>query len=646
MGNNNHIELKPVKDLLGMNFFIPNYQRGYRWKTRQVQDLLDDIQDFIDNGANGKYCVQPLVVKKHKVDEKNVCEELKTALEKNDLTVAKELLQDQWDVVDGQQRLTTVFILLQCLSKEALYSINFETRENSKEFLRNINEQEAAKYIDYTHIFNTRKVIENWFKTKRNKGSWGLQESKSEKPDMQVFLQTLLHQTEFIWYELTEAQEPIEVFTRLNIGKISLTNAELVKALLLNKLNFTDGKLSANEVAIVWDQMEYTLQNDRFWCFIHEEGFSQPTRIDFLLELVMEIKNPPQKERKDPFWFVEQKELGNDHYRTFRYFYQLLLKKTSPNDEKTPFHLVWDEIVRLFELLKEWYNDNECYHYIGFLTTWQERKKVKGKSLVTYIEDWQKKRKKDAFVEECLVKQIQDSIKDVKDLDQQYEIEENGKTKSKTACYPILLLFNVQTIVEKNSQFEQTAKFNALSFERFPFDLFKKEKGWDIEHIAANADNAMDSAKLRAEWLANVKIGKPELTEKIDKYIEQKGKSEEKSEPDSDFTALLEEIEKDSLNDKCKNKVWNFCLLDQSTNRGYGNSIFATKRKWILNREKGLDVDGNPLSEDKKVYIPLCTLRVFTKFYSPNATDLSEWNEEDAKKYKESINLTLEKFLQ
>ena len=419
MGNNNHIELKPVKDLLGMNFFIPNYQRGYRWKTRQVQDLLDDIQDFIDKGANGKYCVQPLVVKRRKLSDDDIREELKRALqETKDLSEVKALLEDQWDVVDGQQRLTTVFILLQYLSNEALYSINYETRENSKEFLRKIDEQEAAKYIDYTHIFNTNKVINNWFNTMRKKDSWDGQESKLEKPNKQVFLQTLLHQTEFIWYELTEEQEPIDVFTRLNIGKISLTNAELVKALLLNKLNFTDGKLSANEVAIVWDQMEYTLQNDRFWCFIHEEGFGQPTRIDFLLELVMEIKNPKKEDNNTAnntdFWHVKQKELGNDHYRTFRYFYQLMFKKTPSDEEKTPFRLVWDEIVHMFELLKEWYNDNECYHYIGFLTTWQERKKAKGKTLVGCIEDWQKKGKKDAFVKECLVRS-QDYHRSIRD---------------------------------------------------------------------------------------------------------------------------------------------------------------------------------------------------------------------------------------
>ena len=42
----NHIELKSVNELLNMNFFIPNYQRGYRWTTQQVKDLLNDVNEF------------------------------------------------------------------------------------------------------------------------------------------------------------------------------------------------------------------------------------------------------------------------------------------------------------------------------------------------------------------------------------------------------------------------------------------------------------------------------------------------------------------------------------------------------------------------------------------------------------------------
>ena len=39
----NKIELKSINELLGMKFFRPLYQRGYRWTEQQVKDLLNDI---------------------------------------------------------------------------------------------------------------------------------------------------------------------------------------------------------------------------------------------------------------------------------------------------------------------------------------------------------------------------------------------------------------------------------------------------------------------------------------------------------------------------------------------------------------------------------------------------------------------------
>lgn len=643
----NSIELKPVKDLLGMNFFIPEYQRGYRWKTRQVLDLLEDLQDFIDTKTNGSYCLQPLVVNKHQNTD-DIRQKVREALDSNkDLHTIRGLLRDQWDVVDGQQRLTTLFILIRFLSNKSgnnnfPYSIEYATRPGSRDFLFNIKKQTATFNIDFRHMYNTHVAIEDWFKNKTDK-------------DKEQFLQTILNQIEFIWYE-SKKEDPIEVFTRLNIGKISLTNAELVKALLLNKANFNDGSIpTQNEVAIIWDQIEYTLQNDRFWCFIHEKGYNQPTRIDFLLELILKLKN---KGKDGDFWFVKKENLGNDDYQTFRYFYQLLLKK-----ENKQFHLVWNEIVNLYNLLKEWYNDNECYHYIGFMTTVNERAK-KPNPIPDLITKWTDQAEKNSFVKylkngekdkggiKCL-------IKDVLNLNQQYELADandsdeqdgdagyKGKKKKflpKTKCFPLLLLFNIQTIVDKNELFKQNDKFNALSFERFPFDLFKKEKGWDIEHIASNTDNSLESSEQRKEWLTSVKENVDnDLKRKIDDYL-NKGKLETY---DDEFNNLKIEIEsqESNLNSKEKNKVWNFCLLDQSTNRGYGNFIFATKRKWILNRERGLDANGQSLKDEKHVFVPPCTLRVFTKFYTSDTTDLSKWNKKDAKAYRDSIIDTLKEF--
>ena len=73
----NNLELKSIKDIQDMSFFIPSYQRGYRWTKQQVVDLLEDIKDFTKKGSTGIYCIQPLVVKqKHNED---IMQSIKTA---------------------------------------------------------------------------------------------------------------------------------------------------------------------------------------------------------------------------------------------------------------------------------------------------------------------------------------------------------------------------------------------------------------------------------------------------------------------------------------------------------------------------------------------------------------------------------------
>ena len=94
------LETKLVGFVQG-KFYIPSYQRGYRWQKDQVYRLLDDIYT---NGAKS-YCLQPVVVRKH---------------------------DDRYELIDGQQRLTTLYILLKYIQKEYKpriklnYSLNYE----------------------------------------------------------------------------------------------------------------------------------------------------------------------------------------------------------------------------------------------------------------------------------------------------------------------------------------------------------------------------------------------------------------------------------------------------------------------------------------------------------------------------------------
>jgi uncharacterized protein with ParB-like and HNH nuclease domain len=133
----NNLELKSIEDLQDMSFFIPAYQRGYRWTTRQVEDLLDDIAEFISNGAKGIYCIQPLVVVERK--DADVIERIKQA---DDIDTIKKLLKGMWEVVDGQQRLTTIKLIQYGLGMSS-YTIEYETRQGSAEYLDNLQSDSA-----------------------------------------------------------------------------------------------------------------------------------------------------------------------------------------------------------------------------------------------------------------------------------------------------------------------------------------------------------------------------------------------------------------------------------------------------------------------------------------------------------------------
>ena len=302
----NNIELKAIKDLIGMNFFIPNYQRGYRWTCQQVKDLLDDIKEFMENNSTNIYCIQPLVVKRAPIREE-LLDQIKLAKSVDDV---RRLINtsDTWEVIDGQQRLTTIYIILKYLQHGELYTLEYKTRKDSWEYLNNdivsYNSGDTTTNIDFYHMGEAYCEVKEWFAKNRN--------------CEQQFLQTLLERVKFIWYEVQEDQNSKEIFQRLNLGKISLTNSELIKAILL-KRNFNDNReaMSATvmQISTEWDIIENALQNDELWAFVNTLDYESPTRIDYIFDIIR---------TRNILHLSNETDIGNDDYATFRYFYAFL----------------------------------------------------------------------------------------------------------------------------------------------------------------------------------------------------------------------------------------------------------------------------------------------------------------------------------
>ena len=616
----NVIDLIALKELFKKQFFIPNYQRGYRWTKQQVVDLLEDLYEFDQEPPEKQrfYCMQPLVVKQKREGE-----------------------QTWYEVVDGQQRLTTFYLLLMALeegSPKDLFEITYQRMPMLLESFFQDDCKNDTSTIDRYYLSNAYQAIQSWLEEHP--------ERKSRLRDLLLYAydpprdeddeetKDYAHNVRFIWYE-TQEPDPIKVFTRLNIGKISLTNAELIKALLLNQKNFSECsdeyaiRLRQQEVASEWDYIERVLQKPDFWLFLNNTGYTHPTRIDFILDLIVEENQ-----------FDINEDIGSDHYKTFRYFYAYFNKAGDCSGSK--IEECWAKVQEYYRTFVEWYEDLELYHYVGYLLAC-------GEKLRDLLKIWHESKDKNDFLTR-LKARVYEKVS-AYGLDFQYNTDGSDKVKSKS----ILLFHNIQTAINRNQR--ETEKYNMGVMYRFPFHLYKLES-WDVEHIHSSTENDLADDAARKEWLVNVYLmASIKDQERIRKYF---NKTPEEETPEEEKQDIFNEVKKSfpepkGWTDETKNQIGNYVLLDSSTNRSYGNAIFSAKRRIIIDKDSGyltplpkLTRGGSfekPDEEPQRAtssFVPLCTKSVFMKYYSPVMGDSNYWTTADAEAYKNDIQRCIE----
>lgn len=639
----NSIELRNIRSLSGMNFFIPDYQRGYRWGEDEVIKMLNDFKEFYkriklkkDSIAPGEfYCLQPIVVKK------------KSWIDGEGNQV------EGYEVIDGQQRLTTLFLLLkntedlvkQLYRKFSFYTIKYETRwkYDSQKFLENITTattESANEFIDFYYMKKVYDAIEKWMSENedydRNIVDLLLKQEIDEENG-----QDIEHNVRVIWYEVAEDEKTssIDIFTRLNIGKIPLTNAELIKALLLRKGNFGTQETTLKQIQIsaVWDQIEQKLQDDSFWYFIYNpnKDSEYDNRIEFIFDLISN-----KHAEKDP-----------EKHFTFNFFNQMLadLNKDGKQQQQA-VEKTWDKVKEVFQTLQEWYEDRDLYHYIGFLIE-------NGTDINTLKSESLTRTKKD-FLEKYIHDEISKIFKgvDVRALT-------FGNSKVKTS----LLFFNVLTALQSEK-----------SDMRFPFNKYKLEK-WDIEHISSQTEKTVNKenrqywvddmlkfftgstkAEKVSEYLKNLSKEIDELTKALENEKDETNKVRiqdkltGRKNLHSMVTSIKNLVGKDGKIDggafdevykvvqdyfregtksEDKDSISNLTLLDAATNRAYGNAFFPIKRNWIMD------------NDSKGIFVPIVTKNVFLKYYSKAADNLMYWTESDAQCYLDSLDDTIDNYL-
>jgi uncharacterized protein with ParB-like and HNH nuclease domain len=594
----NKIELKSISKLLGKHFYIPSYQRGYRWEEQQIIDLLNDILEFQKKvnskkiGVGEFYCLQPLIV----TQIKNV---------------------DKWEVVDGQQRLTSIFILLSYLSTKGdygipadLFSIEYETREkedcSSKKFLQNITSTtEIIKTnVDFYRMSDAFLIIKKWFE--ENKPTIGkfvdtlISHEPNEKGDDEA------NNIRFIWYPINANndtdEKPNVTFAKYNQGKIDLTNAELIKAIFYLTDSDKDKKKHQIKIGYEWDDIENTLRKTDFWRFINPPKLYQ-NHIEFIFDLVA-------TKYKSNIQFKIKKE---DRLGAF-YIFNELITKNIKIYEDSKFNntrdFLWDEIKTYYRTFVEWYNSKDeerkytYFHLIGFLL------QIGGvKNSIENIKELAETNSKPQFIEKLKEK--------IKSHFGKVDFNEIGYDDNKDKAKNILLLFNV--IVTMNG-----------GFVKFSFDRISS---WSLEHIHAQQSEEItkeiDKRQLLEEQKQDSFICKHEgLLDEITALLAQSKIDQTR------FANLQQEIfDLSSDAGSTIHSIKNLALLTPSDNSSLNNAPFHRKRDKI----KELDEKGS--------FIPICTKNVFLKYYSKNVEQNLKWDKKDMDAYLVEMKTILNDYL-
>ena len=648
----NKIDQYAIGDLLdGRYFFIPAYQRGYRWCTKQVGDLLRDLLCFANKeGKEGYefYCLQPVITRP--ITDRD------TIIRYFGEDKADEVLKKgAWEVIDGQQRLTSIFIIYKFLlydknysaeklwerEKRAEFHLYYETRPGSTRFLEeNLNDwkNQIDKNIDFFHMGHAYEFISEWINSEgteiNERFGYG-----SSYDDVRDSLYSLINakkdnrrgSVQVLWYELEETAKDdkqrtssIKEFQKINTGIIKLTTAELIKGLFLQEKNYsgTDRIIRQSELALEWEFIENTLHNDNFWYFLQKKGVDMPNRIDLLFILLYKISKLSTVEESS--LDSELKEIDSELSITnqdsvFRFFNNKFEGKSGLELGKAVAD-EWQKVMELFRMLDDWFNTPYLYNTIGLLSQCGEDLT----HIILHFMGMDENSRREDFIE-YLKGRVRLHLKSVKVNHEEARIE--STYKERFTIYKLLLTLNIHLLNEQNKKFESESEIY-----KFPFDVLNSQN-WDIEHIDSFQTNSLTKEQDQIDW---INVALDDLHDLPDEKRKEICQLRDRNSKDDYANAIkiIKEFAGEVDNDEdIKNSVGNLTLLDSQTNRKYGNSLFCTKRRIIIERMK------------TGVFIPTGTQYVFYKLFDTYGTNRSQWTQKDMETYHSFIYDTLKDYL-
>lgn len=543
--------------LQGKTYSIPPYQRGYKWDTKDIERLLKDINEFSPNeDLNLFYCLQ-------------------------NITLVESQDSKTFNVVDGQQRLTTITVILSYLNEYELineklqYNVRKETEEFLKEYIFKPNELKNIQnwehfleitsiegkdydYQDVFYLFNAYKAIQTWFETYPN--------------SVTAMKDKILNHVKLI-VNLPKNIEEQELFENLNGKRVPLDGADLIRALIITRvakkeIGDIDDSIKQN-VLINERRVKIGLMLDRI-----NHWWADENKKNYFHQFTKESKVPDE----ESISFNDVTYPINHLYKLYVLAYGEGVLDMEFFEKKVIEDGFLDELQLLQRTMENWYNDKELYHLILF-TSIYAREKIKEEPVLSFkelLQRWKKLYRKD-FIR-FLKKRIA-STEVFNDLINQSERckEENEKTAFLENWYDnklitVSVLLDIISILSSNSTCLPARHFKAY-----------KE---DLEHIFPQTpvgDRIKDKIKQTQILKEYIDIINQSLSEEEKIYIDD-------CDIDWENQNWKDDI-KSRINNRIEkvipvNSLGNMCVLHESVNRGYGNDFFLEKRIDIMRKSQ------------------------------------------------------------
>lgn len=589
----------------GCSFYnIPEYQRGYKWTAANVIQLLEDLKNFKKSDNDQFYCIQ-------------------------NITITKQKHKDSWcmNVIDGQQRLTTLFILLSYLQRNMKDKIiipsanilKYSIRKSSDQFLRdniltgsiwdNTIDTNSAQTKDQYYMMAVADAIQGWFR------------------DNNLEAETVLDDLVLIVNEVRPGDEET-VFASLNGGKVDLDGADLVRAILITRA------AKQKYPSIISHEQFHQIANDDIDLNINISVSSRGKINEFRVKLGVELDEMnkwwSQNKVKDYFEQLLPNKISKNKafkysqypidllYYAFYEAYKSKLNNSSDaetldlrvfengidlNGQSGDDHLEFYTAIREFHLtMMEWYNHDEIYNLIGYLMYNFKGSKI---SFDLLWKLWQESLSKDEFV--CKLKDV---IKDQIAIPFYNDTKDEGNTLKNALDELRSSILNLQYDWYNN---DFTLKFLPL-VDILPIEKIVKKQ-----------------TKVILSRIANPKYFRCHGEDK--EHVRSQKRIIDESLPEAQKASMIEE------NKVGLKSIGNIVLLVLGVNRSYGNDPHNEKMDRIISEF---------LINDW--YIRPHTFNVFTskiKSIDENGDNTQDlyWSREDMIRTVQDIEKRLVKYL-